>query len=121
MDAMKFLKEKERMCKTCGSCFSCPAWLNSKCGINNVRSDITPEQQINIVKTWVEQHPLKTWQSVILEQWPNAALDKYGISTICPKQLNCNFSCVDKNDTATPKRHKDCTACRHEFWMQEVK
>lgn len=115
MDAMKFLKEKERMCKTCGSCFSCPAWLNNKCSVNNVRSDITPEQQINIVKTWVEQHPCKTRQSIFLEQWPNAqCID--GILVLCPGWIDTCFSCPIYGNN-----NVDCATCRHEFWMQEVK
>lgn len=112
MDAMKFLKEKERMCKTCGSCFSCPAWLNSKCSVNNVRSDITPEQQINIVKTWVEQHPCKTRQSIFLEQYPNAKVDGRNVLCACPAKIYGDNVCL--NDAAC------CSDCCRDFWSQEV-
>lgn len=69
MDAVKFIKEKERMCKTSGSCPLCPAWLDDEC-IFHVRSSFDPEQQVNTVKVWAEQHPAKTRQDVFLEQYP---------------------------------------------------
>ena len=69
---------------------------------------------------FITEHPRKTRQSVFREQWPNAALDRNGICVLCPKMLNCDFSCIDENDTGRPKRCKDCTVCRREFWMQEV-
>lgn len=31
MDAVNFIKEKERMCNTCGSCLLRPAWLDDGC------------------------------------------------------------------------------------------
>lgn len=69
---------------------------------------------------FITEHPRKTRQSVFLKQWPDATLDRHGISSLCPKLLNYNFSCIDENDTETPKRYKDCRVCRREFWMQEV-
>ena len=63
MDANTFITEKERMCKTCSYCLLCPAWSDDGCVVS-VRSGFTPEQQINIVKAWVEQHPRKTRHSV---------------------------------------------------------
>jgi hypothetical protein len=56
MNTVNFIKEKERMCKTCGSCLLCPAWLDGGC-IFSVRSNFAPEQQVNTVKVWAEQHP----------------------------------------------------------------
>lgn len=112
MDALTFIKEKERMCKTCGSCILCPAWLDDGCIVSR-RSGFAPEQQINTVKVWAESHPLKTRQSVFLEQYPDARLDPENILCICPENVygekacikNCKISCYD---------------CRHQFWMQEV-
>ena len=58
----------------------------------------------------------KTRQSEFMKQWPDASLDRNGVLTLCPKNLYCGFSCIDKNDT---KRLKNCNTCRREFWMQE--
>lgn len=62
----------------------------------------------------------KTRQSEFLKQWPDASSDRHGVLTLCPKHLYCEFSCIDENDTETPKRYKNCTACRREFWLEEV-
>ena len=122
MDAVKFLQERARMCNSfspdCEGCrvdeekpviSECYRWMFEN-----------PERAVKIVEEWSVAHHRKTRQSVCLEQWPTASLDSHGVSVLCPKQLNCEFSCIDENDTETPKRCKDCTACRHEFWMQEV-
>ena len=126
MDTVKFIEERNRMCKSFNACENCPAFYAGECedelcscavGYQSTRDT---KDQIAIVEAWSAAHPRKTRQSVFLEQWPNASLDRHGVSVLCPKQLNCEFSCIDENDTETPKRCKDCTACRHEFWMQEV-
>ena len=103
MDAVKFIKERNRMCGTMSELWGVDA-----------------AQIVKNTEEWSAAHPRKTRQNVFLEQWPEATLDRHGISVICPKHLNYIFSCIDENDTATPKRYKDCTACRREFWMQEV-
>jgi hypothetical protein len=113
MDAIQFLKEKERMCKTCGSCLLCPAWLDNEC-IVNARSSFAPEQQINTVKVWTEQNPRKTRQSVFLEQYPNAIVNAKGTVEIWP----CN---VEKNmQNVTYCNSLSCEDCRRKFWMKEV-
>ena len=115
MDAIKFIEEKERMCQTCGSCVLCPAWLDDGC-IMSMRSGFAPEQQINAVKVWAEQHPRKTRKTVFLEQYPNARVDSQGIPCICPAGVY--------GDGVCPKKKEDCRMlcydCRREFWLQEV-
>ena len=58
MDAITFIKERERMCEASG-CILCPASLGYRCGLR-AGSDITPDQQVNIVKLWAKKHPRKT-------------------------------------------------------------
>ena len=106
MDTVKFIEEHRRMYKVTGK------------HLPTLAEGIPAEDVVKEVEEWSAAHPRKTRQSVFLEQWPNAALDRHGISVLCPKMLNCDFSCVDENDTGRPKRCKDCTACRREFWMQ---
>lgn len=118
MDAVKFIEERNRMCESFGDCcFGCPAWDGS-CKLET-GTDIkcAADKQVEILKKWGAAHPRRTRQDVFLEQWPNAALDRNGICVLCPKMLNCDVSCIDENDTGRPKRYKDCTACRREFWM----
>lgn len=119
MDAVKFIEEARRMCNAnISNCAEC--CKGRACPINLPGANYTPEERAKLVEEWAAAHPRKTRQDVVLEQWPNAALDRNGISVLCPKQLNCDFSCIEENDTATPKRCKDCSVCRREFWMQEV-
>lgn len=115
MDAIQFLKEKERMCKTCGSCILCPAWMDDGCSVN-VRSGVAPEQQINTVKEWSAAHPRKTYQSVFLEQYPNAKLDSEGILCLCPEYIYAGDVCAKMGNCKM-----FCYDCRHKFWSQEVK
>lgn len=121
MDAVKFVKEYLRMCAKASCCEECPAFMTDFCTVNvELQSPESAEQIAALVEEWSAAHPRKTRQSAFLEHWPDATLDRHGVSVLCPKQLNCEFSCIDENDTETPKRCKDCTACRREFWMQEV-
>lgn len=82
-------------------------------GSNHViTSFVVPEEEVARIEQWAKEHPIKTRQSVFLEQWPKAQLDCCSIIEICPSEVdttihqNCN---ADK-----------CGGCRREFWMQEV-
>lgn len=109
MDAVTFIKEKERMCQTCGSCVLCPAWLDDGCVVS-MRSGFAPEQQIEIVEKWSKEHQPKTRQSVFLKQFPDAHLDSRGVLAIQPCDLGFEDIC---NCSATP-----CYRCRETFWKK---
>lgn len=104
MDAVKFLQERNRMFLSGGATPSI-----------GVEDDFDPVMAVEIVEKWSEQHPRRTRQSVFLKQYPNAVLDKDGVLRICPSFVGGD----------TPEKYKcicltDCSACRREFWMQEV-
>ena len=121
MDALEFIREEIRMCASYEDCRVCPLDSSIYCSASpKKRSREEAEEIVKQVEAWSVEHPIKTRQSVFLEQWPEAILDRRGVSVLCPKQLNREFSCFEENDTEIPKRCKDCSACRHEFWMQEV-
>lgn len=118
MDAVKFIKERARMCDSLFGCEGCPA--NSQenglgeCFVG-IKSKYAPEQQIEIVDKWSKEHPRKTRQSVFLEQWTEAEIDEYGCLRLCPELVSADYR----------NRHGDCLNrvcidCRREFWMQEV-
>lgn len=117
MDAIQFIKEKERMCNTCGSCPLCPAWMDDCCAVG-LRSGVSSEQQINIVKEWADKHPRKTRQSVFLEQYPEAEIDLNGLLAVCPAPI---FLSHRGKGGGCSDFHKNCAECRREFWLQEVK
>lgn len=109
MDAIEFIKERNRMCKSFGDgCSNCPADRNTCCNTFEWQ-----EELVAIVEKWSAKHPRKTQQSVFLEQWPSCMIDDDGTIGICPRN-------VDKNYICDLKRFSACTDCRREFWLQEV-
>ena len=114
MDAVEFIKERERMCKSFDKCsFGCPAWDGSCKLETGTYLECEADKQVEIVKEWSAAHPIKTRQSVFLEQWPEAQIDDNGVPCINPCQLLEEYR-SDDGCTAS------CTNCRREFWMQEV-
>lgn len=119
MDTVKFIEERNRMCKSFDAgCKGCPAFNvceHELCCAVGQFSTLDATDQIAIVEAWSSAHPRKTRQDVFLEQYPNAVLDKDGALRICPSFVSGD----------TPEKYRclcstDCGACRQEFWMQEV-
>ena len=110
MDAVKFLQERNRMFLSGGATPSI-----------GLEDDFDPVMAVEIVEKWSEQHPRRTRQSVFLEQWPEARIDKNtGVLTICPAELT--KECRDDRGAYRAYSIETCVCepCRREFWMQEV-
>lgn len=71
MDAVKFIEERRRMCKTYVDCFECPADDNNRCKFNIAQGE-EATRQVELLEEWSAAHPRKTRQDVLLEQFPNA-------------------------------------------------
>lgn len=114
MDAVEYLKTLCRMCHCeCLKCEfgkarsgfeTCPVWQRTH-----------PKEAVEIAEKWAAEHPVKTRQSVFLEQYPETEIDKYGCLRLCPELVSADYR----------NRHGDCINrvcidCRREFWMQEV-
>ena len=119
MDAVKFLKERNRMCKSFDTgCKGCPAFsVCEDCAVGQA-SILDATAQVAIVEKWSTEHPRKTKQDIFLEQWPETKVGDNGILTLCPAVVSsthrsqyggCKTLCVPCND------------CCREFWTQEVK
>ena len=119
MDAIEFIRERNRMCATYmpKRCEGCPADNYGGCGVTCIMIDkIDAERLVPIVKKWSSEHPRKTRQDVFLEQWPNAQrID--GILVFCPRSISAAHR--DSNG-ACKNPERLCEDCRREFWMQEV-
>lgn len=105
MDAVKFVEERRRMFAVTGE--------NPKYSLFNMTT--RAEDVVKEVAAWSAAHPRKTRQSVFLEQWPEAEIDKSGCLMLCPLTVSAEHR----------NRHGDCTTvvcsgCRRKFWMQEV-
>lgn len=107
MDAVKFLQERSRMYKSGAATPSI-----------GLEDDYDPERAVKVVEEWAAAHPRKTRQDVFLKHYPNAPRDRANLLIACPKCLDVDVSCIDKDSTV--KKFKRCDICRREFWMQEV-
>ena len=118
MDALEFLKERNRMCKSFNRCSDgCPAWGGSCKLETGTDLECEADKQVEIVKDWAAAHPRKTRQSVFLERWPETNIDDLGVLKVCPAPIsashrNAHGGCANIG--------VKCSDCRREFWMQEV-
>lgn len=105
MDAVEFVRVIKRM-------------LNAapiKGGNHVITSFVTPEEEVARIEQWAKEHPIKTRQSVFLEQWPNAEFDCQGVIVIDPCDVDKTMHGKDEDCY-----NCNCDDCRREFWMQEV-
>lgn len=112
MDALKFLKERKRMCESFGSeCTECPA--NSSIYICRLGVVMGAEatEQVKLVEEWSAAHPAITQQDIFKKTYPNAVIDQDGVLLVCPKYLDKSFNCVHQTN---------CPTCRKNYWLKEV-
>lgn len=116
MDAVKFIKERDRMCRFyhhAGDCYQCPA---KDCECSELEGMVDDDNFVTIVEEWSAAHPRKTRQSVFLDNYPCARIDSQSVLYACPADAYGNNVCP-KNKNGAPII---CYDCRREFWMQEV-
>ena len=114
MDAIKFMKEKKRMCKSYSECTEiCP--LKKLMDENRLTClgycFAHPEEAVSIVKKWSTEHPIKTRQSEFLKLFPNARLNEFGGIGICPRNIDIDFDKCEGGEYAK---------CEKEYWLVEV-
>lgn len=107
MDAVKFVEERRRMFAVTGE--------NPKYSLFNMST--CAEDVVKEVEEWSAAHPRKTRQSVFLEQYPDAVLDKFGVMQMCPMAISAAYR---DNDGECKNPERPCMDCQREFWMQEV-
>lgn len=91
MDAVKFLKERQRMfgmdendnrngCGdiSCGDCAFYKAGTNECLDLNGETEEI-----VEAIEKWSSEHPAKTYQQDFLEKYPNAKLYEGGYPMVC--------------------------------------
>mgnify|MGYP006981375764 CR=1 FL=1 len=111
MNAVRFIEERNRMCKAYCGCSKCPAYSNGSCKFSITRG-CEADKQVEIVKEWSAAHPRKTRQSVFLEQWPNCTKDATGVINLCPRYFDTGYICSGTG--------MDCAKCRSKFWGKVV-
>lgn len=109
MDAVEFLDKVDRLSKR-GS-------TEEKMRYNDYRTAGDNVGAVNFVKRWAVAHPIKTRQSVFLEQYPTADADENGVLEVCPALLFASHR-GKKGGCSTPNR--SCDDCRKEFWLAKA-
>ena len=116
MDAVEFIKERDRMCRFYHHAGDCYQFFLLECECSELEGMVGDDNIVIIVEEWSAAHPIKTRQSVFLEQYPETRIGDDGVLQINP----CSISASHRNargNCATMRR--ECTDCRREFWMQE--
>ena len=116
MDAVEYVKQRNRMCDYYVNCGDCPAGNYEGCASLNEIPNLVP-----IVEKWAKAHPAKTRQSELLKLFPNTKIDDAGILCMCPMNFNSETYkdenkcfCIDVRDDI------HCDKCRRDFWLKEI-
>ena len=109
MDAVEYVKQRERMCDYYPNCGDCPAGDYEGCSSLSGISKLIP-----IVEQWAKEHPVKTRQSEFLKMFPNASVGYNGTLVICPSQADTKavVGCV--------RSERNCDKCKRDFWLKEI-
>ena len=113
MDAVEYVKQRDRMCDYYVNCGDCPAGNYEGCSSLNEIPNLVP-----IVEQWAKEHPIKTRQSEFLKQWPDAEISDDGLPSIAPCQLYKDIEEKDENGVCC--NNCGCAECRRDFWLKEV-
>ena len=113
MDAVEYVKQRERMCDYYVNCGDCPAcdyeWCSSLNGI---------PKMVPIVEQWAKEHPVKTRMSEFFKQWPDAEIGYDGLPSIAPCQLDVRLLQRESQDDCEDRGV--CDKCRRDFWLKEI-
>lgn len=116
MDAVKFIKGKNRICKSVKDCCKCPIYIEGykkRVSCDVLISEYT-EEAVKIVEKWLTEHMI-TRQSEFLKAFPHAKRLAEGTIDICPKLIDDRFDDCDLYRTC-----KSCNSCKKDYWCKEV-
>ena len=116
MDAIKFIKEYNRMCDTCVTCKTCPCWelkvkYASEGSCWEAAGDY-PELYIPLVEKWSAEHPPKTRLDDLLEKYPDCVCNNFGVPKICCSMLGYEQICESVYSASS----EECAKC----WNQPL-
>lgn len=116
MDAVKFFKAVNRLCKS-QSCEECPVYKNDMCCMVGFDDDSIKsiEETISKVEQWAKEHPVKTRQSEFLKLFPKADLTRL-LPCVIEKDKRA-MRCAKYSCFSNPNY---CGMCRDDYWNEEV-
>ena len=109
MDAVEYVKQRNRMCDYYVHCDDCPAGNYQECA-----SIAWIHKLIPIIEQWAKEHPVKTRQSEFLKMYPNASVGYNGTLVICPSQADTKAvsECI--------RSERNCDKCKRDYWLKEI-
>ena len=113
MDAVEYVKQRDRMCDYYMNCDDCPAGDYQGCSSLNEIPNLVP-----IVEKWAKEHPVKTRQDEFFKQWPDAEIGDDGLPSVAPCQLYKDIEEKDENGVCC--KNCGCGICRRDFWLKEI-
>lgn len=127
MDAVEFLRGKDRMCRSFNLVCETKEGFTTLCEMRAKADEADetcgeyikehPAEAVEIVERWAKEHPRKTRQSELLKLFPRVSMTADGIIAFCPDSMDSEFECPHKTrDSIDPI----CGECRREYWLEEV-
>ena len=114
MDAVRYLKERERRCDSfddhCTGCEIKSAKNGMTCGAYIKKH---PEQAGAIVEKWAKEHPRKTRKDDFFEKFPYAKKTHDGIPKTCVANLGYAIGCLQ------PYSVGNCVECWNRLLEEE--
>lgn len=110
MDAVEFLNKVD--------CLSKRGSPEEKMRYNVYRVAGDNTGALEYVEQWVAEHPVKTRQSVLLEQYPDANISNDGLPDVAPCQLCIGL--IHGESVKDCENRGLCKDCRRKFWLTEV-
>lgn len=123
MSGFNYLKERTRMLNSLGrisgyctgtKCIECPFGTKKNgtdCTCGAFESEY-PDEATEVVRKWAEEHPVKTYESMLLEKFPDADIERIR-DNVCPGYF---FKTAPTLDECPGYIYDACTQC----WNQEV-
>ena len=121
MDAIKYLKAKQRMCIAYhNKCEDCPLGHDSNGTELNcyLFQEPRPEEAVAIVEKWASEHPARTRQSEFLKIFPNAPFDNHGVTTVHVCRVDERYG--DGDEYEYNCHGVSCNDCRRKYWSEEI-
>ena len=109
MDIIKFVKERNRMCRFYKeNCLNgCPAGTVVCKNLNKIEDDNF--EIVNIVEKWSKEHPRRTFLQDFLEKYPKAPLESDKIPKVCPYQ--CGYTSETRCEKYSFMKYDNCVEC----------
>ena len=122
MDAVEFLKAKERMCASAGDCINCALMMPTDSHFKGVKNWCDrymrehPEEVVMLVERWNNNHQGKTRLDALKEFHPSHHFSNVEHGIVCPK-----VTMTDEEAAACSlcgKYNPRCFICSHHWWRE---